>query len=702
MDSSHEEQKVVGKENDRKISVSSVSKTDHFDGSENKSNLTDEISGFDSESSRKEGNNDNGMCSESDILGGEDPNLNREDKTEQRQSDFSDIEIEKREIYIEEDSKMENEDSNSMIDGKEQIIRPPSQFPQPEAPPGLFKSPSNNGVEEIHQIERSQSFSTNFSMPTIGKFFRERSTSFSAALSKGISSLKDPNNNADNNLASNVTEINLSGLKVIVQHKNDEKETLDREIEFKGRISFFSRSNCRDCGAVRSFFREKGLKFVEINIDVFPMREKELIERTGNSAVPQVFFNEKLIGGLVAINSLRNSGELKKKLKEMLRKRCPDDAPAVPVYGFDDQDDVEEDMDEMIEIVRVLRQKLPIQDRLMRLKIVKNCFAGSEMVEVMIQHLDCGRQKAVAIGKELAKRHFIHHVFGQNDFEDGNHFYRFLEHEAFIPRCFNFRGSTNDCKPKPAIVVGQKLTKLMFAILESYASEDRRHLDYTGIRNSEEFRRYVNLTKDLQRVDILALTTDEKLMFFMNLYNAMVIHAVARVGCPEGVIDRKAFYGDFQYIIGGYPYSLNTIKNGILRSNRRQPLSWTKPFGAGDKRLEVALPTVNPLIHFGLCNGTRSSPKVRFFSGQIIEAELRSAAREFFQGDALVVDVEKRTVYLSGIIKWFMVDFGQERDMLTWVIEYLDATKAGPLAHLLNDEGPIGIVYLKYDWSLNT
>lgn len=138
------------------------------------------------------------------------------------------------------------------------------------------------------------------------------------------------------------------------------------------------------------------------------------------------------------------------------------------------------------------------------------------------------------MGKQLARRHFIHHVFGyafitvnqinfldpsisacaksilsnfisknkkvliiliacvyrDNEFEDGNHFYRFLEHEPFIPRCYNFRGSTNDLEPKSATLISQKLAKLMSAILESYASEDGCHLDYLGISNSEEFRRY--------------------------------------------------------------------------------------------------------------------------------------------------------------------------------------------------------------------
>jgi hypothetical protein len=67
---------------------------------------------------------------------------------------------------------------------------------------------------------------------------------------------------------------------------------------------------------------------------------------------------------------------------------------------------------------------------------------------------------------------------------------------------------------------------------------------------------------------------------------------------------------------------------------------------------QVALPKVNPLIHFGLCIGTRSSPPVRFFTSQGIEAELRCAAREFFQRSGMEVDLEKRTVYLTRIIKW--------------------------------------------------
>ncbi|KAM7463318.1 hypothetical protein LguiA_031439 [Lonicera macranthoides] len=589
-------------------------------------------------------------------------------------------------------------DSKINGNGYEEVIIPPhSQLPKPEAPPGVTYM---NSPGDCPKMDRSQSLPENTAavdMPAIGKFFKEKSNSLSAAITKRISSLREYNDDWEkSNL--NVTEFNLSGLKVIVKTKENEDE--NSEIKFKGRVSFFSRSNCRDCKAVRNFLRERKLKYVEINIDVFPTREKELRERTGSSAVPMIFFNEKFFGGLVALNSLRNSGTLEERLRDLLGRKCPDDAPAAPVYGFDDPE--EEYTDEMISIVRVLRQRLPIQDRLMKMKIVKNCFSGAEMVDLIIsQYTNCGRKKAIEMGKQLARKHFIHHVFGEKEFEDGNHFYRFLEHEPFIPRCFNFRGSTNDSEPRSAAVVSQRLTKIMSAILESYASDDRSHLDYVGISNSEEFRRYVNLTQDLHRVNIFELSADEKLAFFLNLHNAMVIHAVIRIGHPDGAIERRSFYSDFLYIVGGHTYSLNLIKNGILRGNKRAPYSLVKPFSAADTRAVLAFQKVNPLIHFGLCNGTRSSPMVRFFTPQGVESELRCAAREFFLKDGLEVDLSKRTVYLTRIIKWFDADFGQEKEILKWILNYLDATKAGLLTHLLNDGGPVNIVYQNYDWSMN-
>ncbi|XVE85616.1 hypothetical protein DITRI_Ditri17bG0104500 [Diplodiscus trichospermus] len=601
--------------------------------------------------------------------------------------EFSDVEMEKSgEERKDSDSNSPKVEKKHSFNGNGHnhyipAIKAQAHLPKPEPPPQP-------------KVERSQSLSMAESMPSIGKYIRDRSSTFSAAIIKRLSSLKEGNGDfivENDSLNFEVTEFKIPGVKVIVKLKSeDESEAL------KGQITFFTRSNCRDCTAVRKFFREKGLRYVEINIDVFPKRAKELIKRTGSSEVPQIFFNEKLLGGLVTLNSLRNSGELDKRMKELLSQKCPEEAPRIPVYGVDDEEDEE---DELAAVLKFLRQNLPIQDRMIRMKMVKNCFAGVDMVEAIIHHLDCGRRKGIEIAKKMAQKHYIHHVFGENDFEEGKHFYRFLEHEPFIMGCFNFRTSTNDNEPKSASFLADRLTRLMSAILEAYASDDRRHLNYYHISKSEEFRRYLNLAHDLQRINLKLLTPDERLAFFLNLYNAMVIHAVISIGHPDGILDNRAFFSDFQYVVGGYPYSLSNIENGILRINRKPPFSLVRPFSSGDRRLELAPMKVNPLIHFGLCNGARSSPTVRFFTAQGVEGELRCATREYFQNGGIEINLDKRTVYLTRIIKWFSVDF--EQDVLKWVMNYLDATRSGLLTHLLADGDPINIVYQNYDWSGN-
>ncbi|BAF26796.1 uncharacterized protein [Oryza sativa Japonica Group] len=614
------------------------------------------------------------------------------------------------------------------------VLRPPPHLPQPEAPPGLTRAlsaPAPDGYveeeEEQRPVERSASVNSAASavvvdVASIGRFFRDRRDVLSSAITRRISSLKEASSSPPPPVGMDtygVQEIHLPNVKVTVRLKDAIEADAEEDdavggggddgysfsgSHIKGRVSFFSRSGCRDCAAVRAFFRQSALPYVEINLDVFPEREAEFASRAGASArVPQIFLNEKLLGGLVVLNSLRNSGEFERRVRDLAGRRCPDTAPRVPVYGFDNDPGKEggDREDAMVGIVRVLRHRLPIQDRIVRLKLVKNCFSGADMVDGIVNHLECSRKKAVEIGRELARKHFIHHVFRENDFEDGSqNLYRFLEHDPAIPKYYNFiRGATNDGEPKLAAAIGQRMTKIMVAILEAYASDDRRHLDYSRIAASEEFRRYANMVQELQRVDMSALPAEERLPFFLNLHNAMAIHAVVRVGQP-GAIDRRSS-SNFQYVVGGHPYSLATIRNGILRSNRRQPYTIAKPFGSSDKRLELVQGKVNPLVHFGLCDATRSSPIVRFFSTQGVEPELRHAARKFFLNGGVEIDLESRTVHLTSIIKWYSVDFGQDRETLKWILNYLDPTKAGLLTHLLNDGGAINISYLNYDWSLN-
>ena len=214
---------------------------------------------------------------------------------------------------------------------------------------------------------------------------------------------------------------------------------------------------------------------------------------------------------------------------------------------------------------------------------------------------------------------FVAGFFRENVFEDGHHLYRFLEHDPIITtKCYNFNGYINDTEPLSATEIEVKLRKFSSAIIDAYVSEDGKQVDYTSISTSEEFRRqgkqivssfiffywlelmfvfidncglvryrYLKMTQDLHRVDLSPFSHEEKLAFFINLYNLMMIHAIIILGHPEGWLDRRKLFGDFQYLIGGFPFSLSDVQNGVLRANRRPPYQLVKPFGPNDKRLLV-------------------------------------------------------------------------------------------------------------------
>lgn len=106
---------------------------------------------------------------------------------------------------------------------------------------------------------------------------------------------------------------------------------------------------------------------------------------------------------------------------------------------------------------------------------------------------------------------------------------------------------------------------------------------------AECISRYLRIIEELQRAELYEMPREEKLSFFINLYNMMAIHAILVLGPPSGALERRKFLGDFKYVIGGSAYSLSAIYNGVLRGNQRPPYNPIKPFGAKDKRLKVGL-----------------------------------------------------------------------------------------------------------------
>ncbi|XP_058096651.1 uncharacterized protein LOC131242188 [Magnolia sinica] len=469
----------------------------------------------------------------------------------------------------------------------------------------------------------------------------------------------------------------------------------------KGRITLYTRLGCQNCREVRQYLHLKGLKYIEINIDIYPSRKVELEKNAGSSAVPKVFFNDLIIGGLGEVKAMAESGELDRKINDLINDEPSPSAPMPPLSGEDDVSGTGT-VDELAIIVRKMRESIMVKDRFYKMRRFSNCFLGSEAADFLSEDQYLEREEAVELGRKLANKFFFRHVLDENIFEDGNNVYRFLDHDPIVvSQCYNIPRGTIDVKPKPIVEISSRLRFLMFAMFEAYVSDDGRHVDYQSIRATEEFARYLRIIEELQRVDLKDLSREEKLAFFINLYNMMAIHAILTWGCPTGALERRKLLGDFKYVIGGCTYSLSAIQNGILRGNQRPPYNLTKPFGVRDMRSKIALPYTEPLIHFALVCGTRSGPALRCYSPGNIDKELMEAARDFLRNGGFVVDMEAKAASVNKILKWYSADFGKnEAEVMKHVANYLEPAKSEGLLELLAN-AQLKVTYQPYDWSLN-
>ena len=83
------------------------------------------------------------------------------------------------------------------------------------------------------------------------------------------------------------------------------------------KIIIYTSDNCSFCHLAKEIFKEKKLKFKEINISKDDKLKNEMIKKSnGMMTVPQIFINSKHIGGFEELNNLVHS----KKLDDILNK----------------------------------------------------------------------------------------------------------------------------------------------------------------------------------------------------------------------------------------------------------------------------------------------------------------------------------------------------------------------------------------------
>jgi glutaredoxin 3 len=77
------------------------------------------------------------------------------------------------------------------------------------------------------------------------------------------------------------------------------------------RIEMYSTASCPYCVAAKNFLVGRGLGYEEVRIDLDPVAYSNMLKRSGGRrTVPQIFINDRHVGGFDDMIKLHRNGEL--------------------------------------------------------------------------------------------------------------------------------------------------------------------------------------------------------------------------------------------------------------------------------------------------------------------------------------------------------------------------------------------------------
>ena len=223
-------------------------------------------------------------------------------------------------------------------------------------------------------------------------------------------------------------------------------------------------------------------------------------------------------------------------------------------------------------------------------------------------------------------------------------------------------------------------------------------VDYQQLSLHPVYAAYRELVSRLPDFDYSTLSSGEqRLAFWINLYNTLVIDAVIQEGVRTSVIDTRlgilSFFQKAAYLINGQRFSLTDIEHGVIRGNRGFPY-----FPSTDPRLSAVIYPLDPRIHFALNCASNSCPPIGVYTPEQLDSQLDLAARNFIQGD-LLLDKDRKTVSVSSIFRWYQVDFGGKGGIIDFLLNHI----VEPEIHgwLEENQTAAQLNYHPYDWGLN-
>ncbi len=231
----------------------------------------------------------------------------------------------------------------------------------------------------------------------------------------------------------------------------------------------------------------------------------------------------------------------------------------------------------------------------------------------------------------------------------------------------------NRIKIKDNNQIYQRFNKTVKSIFERFVSDGS--INYRKIKVSPEYKIYKVISADLENFSPEILPYRERISFYINLYNMMVIDFILSKSIKSSVFEIENFFTDMKYRIGGKQISLYNIEFDILK--------------------KISDKDHLPYIPFSLVRGSRTSPHLRFFDSENLDKNLLLSIKDYISSSEIVLIPEENLILLPEFIKWHLDIFKTVEDIKNLLSQVFRNSKKESLKRIKKVE------FLEYDWYLN-
>ncbi|XP_020677431.1 uncharacterized protein LOC110096022 isoform X1 [Dendrobium catenatum] len=176
------------------------------------------------------------------------------------------------------------------------------------------------------------------------------------------------------------------------------------------------------------------------------------------------------------------------------------------------------------------------------------------------------------------------------------------------------------------------------------------------------------LLKKLSSVDVSELTHQQKLAFWINIYNSCMMNAFLENGIPttpQMVVEQmlKAMVN-----VGGHLLSAMNIEHFILRLPYYSKHITLEGLRSDEKttRTMFRLDWPEPLVTFALSCGSWSSPTVRVYTASHVQQQLEEAKQDYLQ--AAIGIAKPNRLAIPKLLDWYLLDFAKDiESLMDWI-----------------------------------